>query len=189
MARLRIVLSVVAIVACLASTARAQSRHRHDGFWIGFGFGGGVNTAANVDTGERGGAAAFVRLGGTLSQKWLLGGELSIWGRQEDTVLGDNSVSLTRSNATLTVLFFPNENGGLFLKGGLGGANVELQAGGLKVSEQGVGTTLGIGRDVKLGRNIYLVPNFDVLIQTFETGGDGTTTNTLLLLTVGVMWH
>ena len=189
MTRLRITLSAVALLACAAPTGHAQSRHRHDGFWIGFGFGGGVNTAANVEEGKRGGGAAFVRLGGTLSQRWLLGGELSIWGRQEDTVLGDNTVSLTRSNATLTVLFFPSNNGGFFLKGGLGGANVELQSGGLKISEQGMGTTLGIGYDVKLGRNLYLVPNFDLLIQTFATAGDLTTTNTLVLLTVGVMWH
>ena len=189
MARLRITLSVVTLVVCLASTAHAQGRHRHDGFWVGFGFGGGVNTAANVEEGKRGGAAAFVRLGGTLSQKWLLGGELSIWGRQDDAVLGDNTVSLTRSNATLTVLFFPSEDGGFFLKGGLGGANVQLQDGGPKLTKQGMGTTLGVGWDVKLGRNIYLVPNFDVLIQMFETSGNGTATNTLLLLTVGVMWH
>lgn len=189
MTGLRISFLIVAFLACLTTTGHAQSRHRHDGFWIGFGIGGGVNTAANVEEGKRGGGAAFVRLGGTLSQRWLLGGEVSIWGRQEDTVLGDNTVSLTRSNATLTVLFFPSENGGFFLKGGVGGANVELQSGGLKISHQGMGTTLGLGYDVKLGRNLYLVPNLDLLIQTFETSGDATTTNTLVLLTVGVMWH
>jgi hypothetical protein len=148
-----------------------------------------VNTAANVQDGKRGGGAAYVRLGGTLSQRWLLGGELSIWARQEDTILGDNTVSLTRSNATFTVMFFPSENGGFFLKGGLGGANVELQAGGVEVSEQGVGTTLGVGYDVRLGRNLYLTPNMDLLIQTFETPASETTTNTLVLLTLGLTWH
>jgi hypothetical protein len=176
------------MVLCASASVEAQSRHRHEGFWVGFGLGGGVNTADNVAEGKRGGAAAYVRLGGTLSQKWLLGGELSIWGRQDDTFLGDNTISLTRSNATLTAMFFPSDKGGLFLKGGLGGANVEYEAGGVKVSEQGVGTTLGFGYDVRLGRNLYLTPNFDLLIQTFERASE-TTTNTLVLLTIGLTWH
>ncbi len=188
MNRLHITLVTVVLVAFATSTVHAQSRHRHEGFWIGFGIGGGVNTAANVDDGKRGGGAIYVRLGGTLSQRWLLGGEISAWGRQEDSILGDNSVSLTRSNATFTAMFFPSANGGFFLKGGIGGANVELQAGNAKISEQGVGTTLGLGWDIKLGRNLYLTPNFDLLIQTFETV-DQTTTNTLVLLTLGVTWH
>jgi hypothetical protein len=188
MVRLRIAVLSALCFVCATSDAAAQGRHRHEGFWIGFGLGGGVNTADNVDEGERGGGAVYLRLGGTLSQKWLLGGEISVWGRQEDTVLGDNTVSLTRSNATLTAMFFPSSNGGFFLKGGLGGANVEFQAGGLKISEQGVGTTLGLGYDIRLGRNLYLTPNFDLMIQTFETGNENTT-NTLVLLTIGLTWH
>jgi hypothetical protein len=178
----------VLLLLCAASEGEAQERRRHEGFWIGFGLGGGVNTSANVEDDKRGGGALYIRLGGTLSQKWLLGGEISVWGRQEDTILGDNSVSLTRSNATFTAMFFPSSNGGFFLKGGIGGANVELQAGGVKVSEQGVGTTLGLGYDVRLGRNLYLTPNLDVLIQSFETANE-TTTNSLLLLTLGLTWH
>ena len=188
MLRLHIAALTVLLLVCATSDGAAQRRHRHEGFWIGFGIGGGVNTAENVEEGERGGGAVYIRLGGTLSQKWLLGGEISVWGRQEDTILGDNSVSLTRSNATFTAMFFPSSNGGFFIKGGLGGANVELQAGGVKISEQGVGTTLGLGHDVRLGRNLYLTPNFDLLIQTFETASQ-TTTNTLVLLTLGLTWH
>ncbi len=188
MLRLHITSLTVFLLLCAASESTAQARHRHDGFWIGFGVGGGVNTSDNVEDGKRGGGALYVRLGGTLSQKWLLGGEISVWGRQEDTILGDNSVSLTRSNATFTAMFFPSNNGGFFLKGGIGGANVELQAGGVKVSEQGVGTTLGLGYDIRLGRNLYLTPNLDVLIQSFETSNE-TTTNSLLLLTIGLTWH
>lgn len=189
MQRLRISALIGILVVCSTTQGQAQTRHRHDGFWIGFGIGGGVNTAANLDDSQRGGGAAYLRLGGTLSQKWLLGGELSLWGRQEDTLLGDNSVSLMRSNVTFTAMFFPSENGGFFLKGGLGGANVELQVGGLKVSEQGLGTTLGAGYDVRLGRNLYLTPNLDFLIQTFEAGNGETTSNTLILLTLGLTWH
>jgi len=185
----RISATIAVLVLFLGSAGQAQSRQRHEGFWIGFGIGGGVNTAENLDDARRGGGAAYVRLGGTLSQKVLLGGELSIWGRQEDAILGENSLTVARSNATFTVMFFPSEKGGFFLKGGLGGANVEAETAGVKVTEQGLGTTLGLGFDVRLGRNLYLTPNLDWLIQTFERDGGDTISNTLILLTLGLTWH
>lgn len=185
----RIFVTILMLGLFAASTANAQGRHRHDGFWIGFGLGAGVNTAQNLDDGRRGGGAAYVRLGGTVSQKVLLGGELSVWGRQDEAIPGTLSVTTTRSNATFTVLFFPSEKGGLFLKGGIGGANVEAETLGVEVSEQGLGTTLGLGIDARLGRNLYLTPNLDFLIQTFERAGGSTTTNTLVLLTIGLTWH
>ena len=49
------ILTTIAFLGLFVGTAgQAQSRQRHDGFWIGFGVGGGVNTSANVDD-ERGG--------------------------------------------------------------------------------------------------------------------------------------
>jgi len=189
MMRLRILGAAALLALTVGSTGRAQSRQRHEGFWIGFGIGGGVNTAENLDDARRGGGAAYVRLGGTLSQKVLLGGELSLWGRQEDTFLGRESLTVTRSNATFTVMFFPSEKGGFFLKGGLGAANVESEALGVKVTERGAGTTLGLGYDVRLGRNLYLTPNIDWLIQTFEQADGATISNTLVLFTLGLTWH
>ena len=180
--------ATIAILTMFVGTAgQAQSRQRHDGFWIGFGIGGGVNASANND--ERGGGALSLRLGGTLSQKFLIGGELSVWGRQEDTILGDNSLTVTRSNATFTTMFFPSEAGGFYVKAGIGGANVEAEAAGVKVTEKGMGTTLGLGYDIRLGRNLYLTPNLDWLIQTFENDVGETTSNSLFLVTIGLTWH
>ncbi len=129
---IRISATIALLVLFAGAAGQAQSRQRHEGFWIGFGIGGGVNTSANVDS-ERGGGAIYVRLGGTLSQKFLLGGEISAWGRKEDTPLGGNPLTVTRSNATFTVMFFPSEVGGFFLKGGVGGANVETVAASLAI--------------------------------------------------------
>jgi hypothetical protein len=184
---IRITAALALLTLFVGTAGHAQSRQRHEGFWIGFGIGGGVNASANND--RRGGGAVAVRLGGTLSQKFLLGGELSAWGRQEDTILGDNSLTVTRSNVTFTAMFFPSADGGFYIKGGLGGANVEAEASGVKVTEQGVGTTLGLGYDVRLGRNLYLTPNIDWLIQTFENEVGETTSNSLFLVTVGLTWH
>ena len=86
-------------------------------------------------------------------------------------------------------MFVPSEAGGFYVKGGLGGANVEVEASGEKVTEKGVGTTLGLGYDVRLGRNLYLTPNIDWLIQTFENNVGETTSNSLFLVTIGLTWH
>ncbi len=108
--------ATIALLTMFIGTAgQAQSRQRHDGFWIGFGIGGGVNASANND--ERGGGALSLRLGGTLSQKFLLGGEISAWGRQEDSELGGDPLTVTKSNATFMVMFFPSDAGGFFIKG------------------------------------------------------------------------
>ena len=151
--------TIALLTMCIGTAGQAQSRQRHDGFWIGFGIGGGVNASANND--ERGGGALSLRLGGTLSQKFLLGGEISAWRRQEDSALGGDPLTVTKSNATFMVMFFPSDAGGFFIKGGIGGANVEAESAGAKVTEQGVGNTLGLGYDIRLGSNLYLTPNLD----------------------------
>ena len=84
---MRHMLAVVTTVLCLllvASNAHAQRQQRHEGFWIGFGIGGGANLSRGLDDETSGGGAAYLRLGGTLSQKFLLGGEILAWGRQDE---------------------------------------------------------------------------------------------------------
>lgn len=189
---MRLIRILTAIMFCLfvaTSFAHAQRRQRHEGFWIGFGIGGGANLSTGLDDERSGGGGGYLRLGGNLSQKLLLGGEIMVWGRRDDTPLGDNTLTTTRSNATITVLFFPSDAGGFFLKAGLGGANIEAEAAGVEVTEQGAGTTFGLGYDVRLGRNIYLTPNVDWMFQTFENNAGDRATNTLLLVTVGLTWH
>ncbi len=101
MGRFRLFSVFALLLLFLGSTAQAQGRQRHEEFWIGFGLGAGVNTAEELDDGQRGGGAGYLRLGGTLSQNILMGGELSIWGRREDMPFGEDTMTLTRSNATL----------------------------------------------------------------------------------------
>ena len=185
---------LVALAAILllvgVSAANAQNQQRHQGFWIGFGVGGGVNTSEGVDEARRGGGAAYLRLGGTLSQKVLIGGEFIGWGRQ-DELLGLDTEIVTRGNATFSLMYFPSSNGGFFLKGGLGAATVSWTSEllGLRVDRRGFGTTVGLGFDVRLGGNIYLTPAADWLIQSFEFEAGENTTNTLFLITLGLIWH
>ena len=122
----------------------AQSTgHEHKGFWIGFGLGGGVNMSEGLDGQRLGGGAGYLRLGGTPSQKVLLGFEGIFWGRDE------NSVGIARGNSTFTTIFYPSANGGGFLKGGVGWSNISrVTTSGnstTSTSQAGFGLTLGTG--------------------------------------------
>jgi hypothetical protein len=173
------------VASVLATAAHGQDMHEHDGFWIGFGLGGGWNVSDGLDGESLPGTGGYFRLGGTPSQKVLLGFEGSGWARARfDEVL-------TRGNGMFIVMLYPSENGGFFLKGGVGGASVtRIRTFGTVTVESGFGASAGIGFDVRLGNNIYLTPNFDWLFQAFDAGlAGGSNTNSIVLFTLGLTWH
>jgi hypothetical protein len=176
------------VASVFSSTARAQESHDHRGFWIGFGLGGGWNVSEGLDDRRLAGGAGYVRLGGTPSQRVLLGFEGIGWTRVR------TDETLTRGNATFTVMFYPSESGGFFLKGGVGGGSVVrvdlLRPGRLVSTESGFGSTMGLGGDIRLGGNIYLTPNVDWLFQWFDPDDPAVPkTNSILLFTLGLTWH
>ena len=189
-----VLLTAVAMTLA-AGPLRAQeqsSGHPHRGFWIGFGFGGGINLSKGLDGEQLGGGGGYLRLGGTPSQKVLLGFESIGWVREVD------GATLGRGNASFAVMFYPSEKGGAFLKGGVGTATVARATTSgnstTATSQGGFGLTVGAGWDVRLGRNIYLTPNLDFLFQWFESKTDLVLgqipgTNTILLFTLGLTWH
>lgn len=162
--------------------ARAQTTDegpRHQGFWIGFGLGAGFNLDA-PDSKE--GAAGYLRMGGTINQQLLIGGEANGWAREVD------EATVSRGNATATVYFYPSLRGGAFLKTGLGFASARIEATSgnqtVTISDEGFGATFGAGYDFKVGRNFYITPNLDYLVQVISDE-----TDSILLLTIGVGWH
>ena len=83
--------------------------------------------------------------------------------------------------------------GKTFSKGAIGVASdeVSMQIGDFTTiieKKTGVGSTWGLGYDIRLGRNPYLTPNFDVLLRTIEQNGV-TSTNIIMLITLGLTWH
>jgi hypothetical protein len=158
----------------------------HAGFWLGGGIGAGFTDQGSEDT-DDGGFAAYLRMGGTLSDRLLLGGELIGVTRSADVGIGDANVH--QGNATLSLLYYPASPGGFFAKAGAGfaSASVVLQEENLTVTndESGFGLTFGVGYDLRLGNNLWLTPNFDVLVQSFDEFAD----SNLFLLTVGIGFH
>jgi hypothetical protein len=174
------------ILAFLAAPAAAQRREaRHDGFWIGFGVGGGSNLTNGYDDARLGGAG-YVRLGGTVSPMLLVGGEAMGWVREQ------NSTTVSQGNLTATVMVYPVRRG-FFLKGGLGFASWSQASpagpGTLTVTEGGFGATLGGGYDLQIGTNLFLTPNVDFLLQVVDSEVFAATTGYLILFTLGLTWH
>jgi hypothetical protein len=189
----------------LASSALAQratpSSHR-EGFWLGFGVGGGVNLTSTLDDGSSAGFAGLFRAGGTLSPHWLLGGESSGWSAD----VGDDAWAW-RSNLSAIAIFYPSASRGLFLKAGPSVSFITQSSGttvrvdGVDVtstvsaSEMGFGATLGAGYDIRLGRKLSLVPEVTYLLQAFDERstntplGDIPGTNSILLFTLGLTFH
>jgi len=151
----------------------------HHGFWLSGGIGGGL------DYGGDGGAGAYIRMGGTLSQHVVIGGEALAWSH------GQGSVTVSRGNATFDVLMYPSTSSGGFLKAGVGFADLsvsqDVTGGTVSADRGGAAATLGLGWDLRLGDgNLYLTPNFDVMFQGFD-GLDRV--DEIYVLTVGIGFH
>lgn len=174
-----IAVSGVPLLAQEEAPPEPPTEHRHRGFWLSGGLGPGVD-----DDGDAG-FAAYIRLGGTPGRRVLLGGELIGMVRDED------DVTVSRGNAAFAVLFYPSRSGGLFLKGAVGLATIEAETeveddATLSISDEGVGAGIGVGGDIRLGGNLYLTPNADLVLQSF----DGLeSVDALFLFTVGVGMH
>lgn len=190
MRRSHIVGALLALLA--AAPLAAQDPSVHKDFWIGFGFGPGVNLSDGFDGESRWGGNGYLRLGGTPDAKLLLGGEVIAWTREE------NNVHLSRGNAQFVAMYYPCPCGGLYLKGGLGFASISrsTEQGNTHTTttKGGLGSGLGVGYELRLGKNLFLVPSADFLFQVFEKDTDPVlgkipATNTMLLFNLGLTWH
>ncbi|MDH4132503.1 MAG: outer membrane beta-barrel protein [Gemmatimonadota bacterium] len=185
-------LLLMALILGGAASLEAQERNVHKGFWVGFGLGGGTNLSTGFDGESMGGFGGYLKLGGTPSQKVLLGFESLAWGRE------DGNTDKTRGNAHFVAQFYPSATSGFFLKGGVGVAFADqsTSSGNTTVSTDkgGFGTGAGLGYELQIGRNIYLVGQADYMLQVFEEEnvaglGDIPGTNSIMLFTLGLTWH
>ena len=179
------------MLGLVVSVAQAQETPKHRGFWIGVGLGGGWNLSNTINGDTRGGGAFVLRMGGSPSERWLIGGEILAFGTSE----GD--VDFGRGNVTLTVMHYLNVPRGVFLKAGVGGAGFTTFTSStvgnttttVTTNDSGFGTNAGIGWDVRLARNFYLTPALDFAYQRVSVDDIGTVNNTMVLFTVAATWH
>ena len=170
----RVVSILGLFVLMTAGSAQAQS---HEGFWVGFGFGAGSLGIAD-DTGRDTGVVGYLKLGGTINERLLLGVESNAWVKDE------TGVTVTHSNTSAVAYFYPSATSGFFLKGGLGWSRLSVEVLGISVAENGGGAVFGLGYDARVGDNWSITP-----VLNFNGGAfDGGNTN-IYELGVGISWH
>src|SRR5690348_16210761 len=113
----RTVLALAAVTFSFAANALGQQTHqdlqtRH-GFWFSAGLGYG-SLGCQICAGRTGGFSGNISLGGSLSQKVLLGVSSNGW------VKSENGSTLTVTALTAAMRFYPSVSNGFFLLGGLG---------------------------------------------------------------------
>ncbi len=130
------------------SAARPQSR---GGFWFSGGL--GVGSLGCEDCGERQTSGVIdLALGGTLGDRLLLGAAVSGWSKEE------NGATLTVTTLEARVRFYPIAEKGFYMTGGLGLGTIRAEFARLDDSQNGLGLTLGLGWDIRVGRNVSITP-------------------------------
>lgn len=167
---MRALIVIATLLACWGSTAQAQSTRRpntRQGFWIGFGVGDG---SARIDCtyfcgpDRSNGVSGYIRLGGTLSPHFLLGGETGGW--VNSAGFGTDAIWV----ASVVVLWYPSRTGASYLKVGLGGMRYGTSNGGVAdittLSADAPCATLGAGYEVRVRSRVSLVPWINVLASS-----------------------
>jgi hypothetical protein len=185
-------LAVAGVLAIGAGDLSAQRPQTREGFWISFGLGYGSAAIACDGCPELETLSSFtsyVRLGGTLNDRVLLGGDLVAWTKTR------NGVTATLGGMMATLLFYPAPASGFFVRGGAGFALYDESNGG-SIGGVGGGVLAGVGYDIRLGRNISLTAFADALygaVGDLTTNGGSVTetgfTQTLLHAGLGVTFH
>ncbi len=185
-----------------ASTAEAQRRRglvdvspsgeRH-GFWLNLGIGAGTESSRfegenNYSSGLTK-PAYSVRIGGTVSPNFRLGGEIAGWSDAHFDSQFQENVTSYLVGAMLIGQFYPARRAGFFVKGGGGLSWVgESVAGPGDLSEGGFAWTAGLGYEIKLSRSLFITPTVDFLQHRSQVRENGVVQPALYdrLATIGV---
>jgi hypothetical protein len=143
-------------LSCAVPVLEAQTGHPQvrQGFWISVGFGVGVYEL-NCDgcSFERAiDKSGNLRMGGSVSQKVLVGGEVMAWSHYAD------GVDEWGGALTAVMLYYPSSSGGLFLKGGLGVGGYDASGYGWQQTATGLALSGGLGYDLRLATNFSVTP-------------------------------
>jgi hypothetical protein len=136
-----------------------------------------------------------VKLGGTLNERLLLGGEINVWTKDQ------KPATLTLGNASATVTLYPQPSSGFFLRGGAGLSfiNFDMVQGSTTVTVDlgtGFGLLAGAGYDVRVGKNVSITPAVDFWYgkhgATAPLAGGaafGSWNHNVVDVTIGVTFH
>ena len=126
-----------------------------------------------------------------MAPRVLIGGHLAAMVQVGE----DNGVELSVGHSQLlaTVTYFPTRKG-LFLRGGIGAASVEMQvrdlAGPTKITaeERGTGAMVGVGYALPIGPSMHFTASFDVHGATFDDRMGAPSKASFGALQLGLSW-
>ena len=137
-----------------ATPLAAQRTLDRSGLTVAFGVGAGNRdircTGCEVE--RESGAVAYLLVGGTLSPRLVLGGEINGWGRTD----GPEEQSIASLMAVAH--FYPAADRGLYLAGGAGLTSFHRENDVESVTSNGYGLQLGAGYDVRVASGFSLTP-------------------------------
>lgn len=136
----------------------------HQGFWFSGGLGYGSLGCQNC-SGREGGTSGGLAIGGTISQRVLLGASTTGWTKSQ------NGVTLTAGSLGATIRFYPSETGGFFLRGDLGVGTIDIALAGFgSVSQTATSAVIGLGYDFRIAPMVSLTPYLNGVGMNWSTG-------------------
>jgi hypothetical protein len=171
----------------------AQRQNTREGFWIGFGLGSGsVGVDCPTCADDRvTNVSGYLRLGGTVSRKVLLGFESTGWTNSE--VAFDESLGF----GSFIMSWYPSATGAFYLKVGVGGLSYVAEDDTDELTATAPAGSFGVGYEIRIGRNLSLAPVFNILASgaakfkfngvTAPSGQD--ISINMVQLGLGLHWH
>ncbi len=139
------------LFAAAEQASSAARPHTRGGLWFSGGLGVGSLGCEDCDEREIS-LATDLAIGATVNDRLLLGAGISGWSKEED------GLTLTVATLEARVRVYPRAASGFFLTGGIGLGAIQASFDDLDETETGVGLTLGLGWDIRVGRNVSLTP-------------------------------
>ena len=155
------IFAVLAVASTFAIPAALQAQSARQGFWVNGGVGYG-SLGCQDCTERANGFSGQLALGMTLSPRFLIGVGTNGWTREED------DIRLSAGTLTAQVRFYPTAN--FYILGGVGVAQMDLSSGGITASEKAAGAVLGVGYDIRIGRNLSLSPYWNGVGMSNDNG-------------------
>lgn len=160
---------LLAAVVLVSRAAPAQGQDfgpvtsSRQGFWMGAGLGQGyTHLACSVCGGDREtvGLSGYFRAGGTLTNQFLLGGEITGWRRSQDGVTEHTEV------ASAAGYWYPNPRHGYYVKLGLGYALYHASEGDDGLTSGLFAAQLGAGYEMRVNPRISIVPFVNTMLTS-----------------------
>lgn len=136
----------------LPASERVKAAPGRRGFWFNLGLGYGYLCSKDCD-GAEGGFSGNLAVGGTLTPRFLLGVGTTGW------IKSEQGTTTTVGTLDARLRFYPSTTGNFFLTGGVGVGSISLDVSGYgSDAETGLGLMLGLGYDLRVGRNVSVTP-------------------------------